>query len=224
MATPDPMGTQAAVRRDATSREGSYLSENEFLRMDNDRLQRRLAELTHAAVESNRLAHQDDLTGLPNRRQLIKRLQWGVANARQRQRQLALLFIDLDEFKGVNDRFGHAIGDQLLTIAASRITACVRSDDIACRYGGDEFVALLPNISDVSVALRIAHHVEQRMGRAYRIAGEVIRITASVGLAILPRDGDSYEELLRHADADMFGRKTARRTGILPAAIADCLR
>ena len=224
MTPPNPMEIQTACRRDAPSRESSVSSENENLKIDNDRLHRRLAELAREAVESHRLAHEDELTGLPNRRQLTKRLQWAIANARQRQRQLALLFIDLDDFKGVNDRFGHPIGDQLLTIVAARIAACVRSDDIACRYGGDEFVGLLPNISDVSVALRIAHHVEERIGRGYRIDGEEIRITASVGLAIYPRDGDSYDDLLRHADADMFSRKTARRTGILPASIADGLR
>jgi len=224
MTPPNPMRTQPAFRRDSPSLEGSICSENEVLKMDNDRLHRRLAELARTAVESHRLAHQDDLTGLPNRRQLIKRLQWAIANAREQQRQLALLFIDLDEFKGVNDRFGHAIGDQLLTIVASRIAACVRSDDIACRFGGDEFVALLPNISDVSVALRVAHHVEERIGRGYRIDGEEIRITASVGLATYPRDGESYDDLLRHADADMFGRKTARRNGVLPASIVDRLR
>lgn len=224
MATPDPMRSPSAFQRDAPSLEGTLCSENEILKLDNDRLQRRIAELARDAAESHRLAHQDDLTGLPNRRQLMNRLQWAIANARQRRLQLALLFIDLDDFKGVNDRLGHLIGDQLLTIVASRIAACVRSDDIACRYGGDEFVALLPNVSDLSVALRVAHHVEERIGRGYRIAGEEIRITASVGLAIYPCDGDCYEELLRHADADMFGRKTARRNNDLPAFIADCQR
>lgn len=224
MTSPNPQETRLAFQRNAPSLEGSVCSENEILKMDNDRLHRRLAELARTAVVAHRLAHQDDLTGLPNRRQLIKRLQWAIANARERQRQLALLFIDLDEFKGVNDRFGHSIGDQLLAIVASRIAACVRSDDIACRFGGDEFVALLPNIGDVSVALRVAHHVDERIGRGYRIDSKDIRITASVGLAIYPRDGETYDQLLSHADADMFGCKTARRNGVLPASIADCRR
>ena len=218
------LGKQFAFTGDAALSSGAARSENEVLKMDNERLLRRLAEASRVAFESHRLAHQDDLTGLPNRRLLIKRLQWAIANARQRQNQLALLFIDLDKFKAVNDRLGHRIGDQLLTFVAARIAACVRSDDLACRYGGDEFVALLPNVSDASVAVGVAHHIGERIGCAYRIDGEEIRITASVGLAVYPGDGDSYDALLRHADAVMFSRKIARRNGAMPASVADCLR
>jgi diguanylate cyclase (GGDEF)-like protein len=195
-------------------------SEIELLKLDKERLQRQLAAASRQVVEAHRLANQDGLTGLPNRRLLIKRLQWAVANARQRQRRLALLFIDLDGFKNVNDRFGHAIGDKLLTFVAARIATCVRSDDIACRYGGDEFVVLLSNISEVAIAVRIADMIAGRIGRRFQIAGIEIQISASVGLATYPDDGDSYDALLRQADAAMYRSKITRRKFASIASIA----
>jgi GGDEF domain-containing protein len=122
--------------------------ENDLLRISNEELTRALAESAQRGSEARRLAHHDVLTGLPNRRLLMERLQRELATATQKKRQLALLFIDLNDFKAVNDRHGHAVGDKLLTAVAARITSCIRTEDIACRYGGDEFVVLLSNLSN----------------------------------------------------------------------------
>jgi len=186
--------------------------ENESLRMNNERLLQRLSDVSRRAAAAQRLAHHDGLTGLPNRLLLIKQLQQAIRNAGERQSQLALLFIDLDGFKMVNDRFGHMVGDRLLTVIAARLAACVRSGDIACRYGGDEFVALLSNIDDAAIADRIAEKVRERIDRRYLIDGTIVRITASIGLAMYPADGLRYDVLLSRADTSMYRNKAARRT------------
>jgi diguanylate cyclase (GGDEF)-like protein len=184
--------------------------ENEFLRISNERLARALADALLRGTEANRLAHYDGLTGLPNRLLLMERLQAGIAEASQRQRQLALLFIDLDGFKAVNDRFGHTAGDKLLTVVATRITACIRATDIACRYGGDEFVVLLSDISDTAIAVRIAEKIRRRICRRYGIEGNEFRVTASIGLALYPSDGEHGDALLSCADASMYRSKAVR--------------
>jgi diguanylate cyclase (GGDEF)-like protein len=162
-------------------------------------------------VAAVRVAHHDSLTGLPNRLLLIRRLQRGIASAFQRQHQLALLFIDLDGFKVVNDRFGHAIADRLLTIVAARFVACVRTGDLACRYGGDEFIALLTNLKDAAVAVGIAEKIREHLGQRYMIDGNEVHITASIGVAVYPADGERYDALLNCADAAMYRDKAARR-------------
>jgi diguanylate cyclase (GGDEF)-like protein len=194
--------------------------ENEALRKTNEQLLQRLADASRRVMAAQRLAHHDGLTGLPNRLLLIKRLQQVLADAHRQKRQLALLFIDIDGFKAVNDRFGHIVGDRLLTIIAARIANCVRADDIACRYGGDEFVALLTNISDPAIAVGIADKIREHLDRRYRVDGQEVRVTASIGLAVYPADGDRYDELLRHADAAMYRSKGARRAQSAPSEIS----
>lgn len=184
---------------------------NESLRIQNERLMQSLADASRQAVAAVRVAHHDTLTGLPNRLLLIRRLQRGISNAFQRHHQLALLFIDLDGFKVVNDRFGHAVADRLLTIVAARFAACVRAGDLACRYGGDEFIALLTNIKDAAVAVGIAEKIRERLGQRYMIDGNEVHITASIGLAVYPADGERYDALLNCADAAMYRDKAARR-------------
>lgn len=189
----------------------SALRENESLRISNAQLMHALDDAARLAVAAQRVAHHDRLTGLPNRLLLIKRLQLAIKNASQRHRQLALLFMDLDGFKVVNDRFGHTIADRLLSAVAARIAACVRADDIACRYGGDEFVVLLANLKDAAIAVSIAEHIREHIGQCHSIDGKEVRITASIGLAMFPADGERYDALLNHADASMYRDKAARR-------------
>lgn len=191
---------------------GDVRRENEILKRENQKLMRKLVSVSRRAVAANRMAHHDVLTGLPNRLLLIKRLQRAIAEAFQRQMLLALLFIDLDGFKEVNDRFGHKLGDRLLSVVAARIAASVRADDVACRYGGDEFVALLANIDDPAIAVSISQKIREQIGRRYWIDGHVIQVSASIGLAIYPADGERYDVLLSHADAAMYRSKAARRT------------
>lgn len=186
--------------------------ENEILQQKNEQLMRKLVSISRRAQTANRMAHRDVLTGLPNRLLLVKRLQRAIADAFQRQTQLALMFIDLDGFKAVNDRYGHKVGDRLLAVVASRIAGSVRADDIACRYGGDEFVTLVANIDDPVIATRISQQILENISRRYCIDGHVIHITASIGIAIYPADGERYDELLSHADAKMYRSKAAPRT------------
>jgi diguanylate cyclase (GGDEF)-like protein len=185
--------------------------ENGILKQKNEQLIRRLSNVSRRALAADRLAHQDSLTGLPNRLVLIKRLQRALAVAHRQRSSLSLLFVDLDGFKRVNDRFGHRTGDLLLTVVGARIAACVRFDDIACRYGGDEFVVLLGNDEDSSVAERTARSIRESIGRRYSIEGQRLNITASIGIATYPGDGLSYDVLLGRADDAMYRDKAARK-------------
>jgi len=184
--------------------------ENECLKARNQRLVRALADAAERGTAAHHLAHHDVLTGLPNRLLLMQRLQDSIAEAFQGQRQLALLFIDLDRFKGVNDRLGHIVGDKLLTIVASRILATIRAKDIACRYGGDEFVVLLSDIGDAAIVGSIAEKIRERIDGCYGIDGNEVHISASVGFALYPAHGDHCDALLSHADASMYRSKSAR--------------
>jgi diguanylate cyclase len=184
--------------------------ENECLKARNQRLARALASAAERGSAAQHLAHHDVLTGLPNRLLLMQRLRDSIAEAFQQQRQLALLFIDLDRFKGVNDRLGHSIGDKLLVIVASRILAAIRAKDIACRYGGDEFVVLLSDIGDVATVDSIAGKIRERIDGCYGIDDKEVHISASVGFALYPAHGDHCDALLSHADASMYRSKSAR--------------
>jgi diguanylate cyclase len=183
----------------------------ERMKVENDRLGHSLEAASRRALAVQRIALHDGLTGLPNRRFLIERLQGAIAIAGERHRHVALLFIDLDGFKGVNDGFGHAVADRLLAVIARRIAACVRAEDIACRYGGDEFVALLTNLGDPAIATAVSQKIRDHIAESYTIAGHEIRITASIGLSVYPDHGDRFDALLNHADVAMYRDKSARR-------------
>lgn len=207
----DALGALAAVEEQLCGVRRS----NQRLRMSNARLMQALAAAKVRETEARRLAHHDDLTGLPNRLLLGQRLRHEIEQAFQGKRQLALLFIDIDGFKTVNDRLGHAAGDKLLTLVASRITACVRADDIVCRYGGDEFVVLLPGIQDAAIAAAIVETIRERIDGHYEAGDQGIHISASIGLALYPTDGEHCDALLDCADAAMYRSKDAcvRRPG-----------
>jgi len=208
---PGPLADALHALAIARKRLIDAMLENESLRISNDKLMHTLDDAARLAVAAQRVAHHDRLTGLPNRLLLVKRLQLAIKSAAERHRQLALLFIDLDGFKVVNDRFGHMVADRLLSGVAARITACVRGDDVACRYGGDEFVVLLTNLDDAKCAVRIAAQIRERIGLPYSFDGNEICVTASIGLAAYPADGECYEVLLSCADASMYRDKVARR-------------
>jgi len=206
-------GSFAESRRepgDVQARLEVALQVQERLRAENARLLRSLESASRRAATAQRIARHDNLTGLPNRLFLIERLRGAIAAAGLRRRRLALLFIDLDGFKAVNDRFGHAVADRLLTAVGSRIAACVRTDDIACRYGGDEFVILLTNLGDTSFAFGVSQKIREHIAETYTIDGHEIRISASIGLAVYPDEGDRWDALLSHADAAMYRDKAAR--------------
>ena len=185
--------------------------ENNGLRKNNEHLMKALDDASRRAVAAVRVAQHDGLTGLPNRLLLIRRLQLAIWHAADRQGELALLFIDLDGFKSVNDRYGHRVADRLLSAAGARIAAGIRAQDLACRYGGDEYVVLLSSLNGAATAGKIAEKIRRDIGRCYSIDGLKIEIGASIGLAVYPRDGVRHDTLLQHADAAMFRDKAARR-------------
>jgi diguanylate cyclase (GGDEF)-like protein len=161
--------------------------------------------------EIEHLAMHDALTGLPNRRLLEDRLGQGLALSRRDGQPLAVAYIDLDGFKGVNDRLGHAAGDLLLQDAARRILEGVREHDTVCRMGGDEFVLLLPVLRHEEEAEHIVQRVLQSLRRPYSLAGGAVQVTASAGLALYPVDAHDGEALLRLADAALYQAKAAGR-------------
>ncbi|MDC8760677.1 diguanylate cyclase domain-containing protein [Janthinobacterium fluminis] len=155
------------------------------------------------------LAQHDMLTGLPNRALFSDRLQLALAGARRDHRQLALLFIDLDLFKPVNDQLGHRTGDLLLQDVAQRLLDCVRESDSAARVGGDEFVVLLRSIDNAEAALGVAEKIRHSLSRPYLVASHALRISASIGVALFPEHGGDEIELSKHADIAMYRAKRA---------------
>jgi diguanylate cyclase (GGDEF)-like protein/PAS domain S-box-containing protein len=153
------------------------------------------------------LAYYDALTDLPNRVLLFDRLHQALKTARRDKTQLALLFLDLDEFKAVNDKFGHNIGDQLLQEAATRILACMRESDTAARMGGDEFVILLPGIEGKRDATIVAEKIRNALARPYELSGSSLRLGSSIGIAVYPAQGAEEKTLLNKADAAMYCAK-----------------
>jgi diguanylate cyclase (GGDEF)-like protein len=157
------------------------------------------------------LARYDALTGLINRTLFSDRLESAVARARRDGSVVALMFLDLDGFKDVNDRLGHAVGDALLRQVAERIVACVRESDTVARLGGDEFTVILEGGQRVEDAGRVATKILRSVADPYRVGGEDIVITTSMGIAAFPLDGETAEDLLKGADIAMYSAKDAGR-------------
>ena len=156
-------------------------------------------------------AHFDALTGLPNRQLCHDRLQQALAQARRDEHQMAVLFLDLDGFKSINDSMGHPSGDRLLCEAASRLSACLRDSDTVARLGGDEFVVILPRVIGATEIETVANNIMTALARPFQIADNDVFVTASIGLTMYPEDGSTVEELLRKADAAMYNAKDAGR-------------
>jgi diguanylate cyclase (GGDEF)-like protein len=180
------------------------LCEIDTLRSINGRLIRQVAELTEREAQAQQQADRDGLTGLFNRRKLGELLETAVADALTHGQRVGVLFIDLDGFKGVNDAHGHSVGDKLLTTVASRIAARARTGDFVCRYGGDEFVVILPRVADRSAALQVADSIRNRVALPYRIDGAELQVTAAIGAAIYPDQAANSVELLELADESMY--------------------
>ncbi|CAN5493676.1 hypothetical protein BH11PSE11_BH11PSE11_30310 [soil metagenome] len=169
-----------------------------------------ITERKHAEEHIRRLGHFDSLTGLPNRTLLADRFNHDLSMAQRNSGNLALLFIDLDHFKNVNDSLGHRIGDALLMEVAKRMKAVVREEDTISRQGGDEFVIVLPGIA----ADGAAHAAEKLLltaSQPYSIEGHELNITPSIGIAIYPTDGADFDALAQRADAAMYRAKSAGR-------------
>ena len=157
------------------------------------------------------LAHYDSLTGLPNRALLADRLRVAINRAARQAKRLAVLFVDLDRFKAINDSLGHDIGDHLLKTVAERMQASVRSVDTVSRVGGDEFVVLLSEIETAEDAARVAQKIIDGLSQPYQIEKHELLLTGSVGICIYPDNGTEPSILLRNADASMYTAKEAGR-------------
>lgn len=168
--------------------------------------ERKIAELTMRHV-----AAHDALTGLPNRARLKEDLMAAMARATRHGRQLAVLFMDLDRFKMINDSLGHSVGDQLLVSVSQRLRDCVRDTDAVFRHGGDEFVVLLEDLQHGEYAGKVADMVTAAMNRPFDVQGIALHSSASVGVSIYPRDGEDVETLLKNADIAMYRAKDLGR-------------
>jgi diguanylate cyclase (GGDEF)-like protein len=190
-------------QRDELGQLGHHLNEVR------ERLLALFAELEGKNAELHMRAMFDDLTGLPNRSLFRELAQHQISAARRAQGQLAVLFIDLDRFKQVNDTLGHAAGDDLLLAVSRRMSATLRESDVVCRLGGDEFVALLTQAEGPEAVLAIAERLLGEIGRPVPLpkAGAEAQVSASIGIAMFPRDGDDVDALVQHADLAMFSVK-----------------
>ena len=174
---------------------------------ERDRLESELHAAHRTKEEFRNLANHDDLTGLPNRSLLHDRLGLAIAHAHRQASHLALLFLDLDDFKTVNDSFGHAFGDRLLVELATRLRSSVRGGDTVARFGGDEFVVLLDGVTGAEDAAHVATKVQSAVQAPFRHDDHEISIGASIGVSVYPGNGCSPDELVTSADANMYRDK-----------------
>jgi diguanylate cyclase (GGDEF)-like protein/PAS domain S-box-containing protein len=158
-----------------------------------------------------RIAHYDSITGLPNRVLFLDRLKHEIKKSQRAQLPLALMFIDLDDFKEINDTLGHDMGDMLLKDAAKRLSACVRETDTVARMGGDEFTIILSELDDSEIVERVVQNIRQRFAEAFHLGGQLSYVTASIGITLLPKDGTEMEDLLKNADQAMYAAKRQGR-------------
>jgi len=176
--------------------------------MERYRMQQEAALAARSVVaRMSHLAQHDFLTGLPNRLLLNDRITQAIAQARRYEHRLALLFLDVDHFKEINDSLGHAIGDRLLQSIAERLVACVRRSDTVSRQGGDEFVVLLTQIAQKQDAAVIAAKLLTALDRPHRIAEHELHTTASIGIGIFPDDAADVQTLIKSADTAMYAAK-----------------
>lgn len=197
--------------------EDARLQHEQFLEQSkhSHSIQRKIeAQLFENQQRLDRLAHHDQLTGLPNRHFLSEHLPVALEESRKTKLPLAVMFLDLDRFKHINDTHGHEIGDKLLQHVAQRIRECVRADDIIVRMGGDEFVVLLKNIRSLNQANETAARIVKHVSGPVEIAGKPIVTTASIGLSLFPRDGEDVGALLRHSDTAMYQAKDSGRNNV----------
>ncbi len=172
------------------------------------------AERERAEARIKYLATHDSLTGLPNRSMFNQLLSFSIANARRYQRQCAVLFIDLDRFKLINDSLGHGAGDKLLVEIAARLNGVVRASDVVARLGGDEFVVLLNEIAGSEQAVAVAHSLLTAFSKPLDLSGHECRITGSIGIAMFPDDGTDEQTLMKNADIAMYLAKAEGKNDV----------
>lgn len=198
---------------------GVFEETTTILREDADRepavvhLLKDVTQLKASQAQIKRLAYYDSLTGLPNRALFMDRLIASLNVCRDGQRPAAVLFVDLDQFKVVNDTLGHSAGDQLLQVVARRLEGCLRQSDVVARFGGDEFVISVSDLGSGGQETEIAGKLLKVLAQPMEIGGENFNCSASIGIALFPRDGEDAETLLKHADVAMYQAKAQGRNG-----------
>lgn len=184
------------------------------LKRINAQLEEEIIERKQAEERANELAIRDPLTGLFNRRSLIEHLEHALSLSLRHGKRFALLFLDLDKFKAINDTHSHEIGDKLLRDVAARINESIRESDIAARLGGDEFVILLEALTSFDDISHVADKISRALAAEYRIDGMTIQSSASIGIAIYPEDGGDVRAMMKNADLAMYHAKQSQRGGI----------
>ena len=177
---------------------------NESLRRVNEALEKDVSEVEH-------LAFHDPLTGLPNRLLFNDRLTMALSQSRRHQRRLATFFMDLDNFKTINDSFGHTVGDEVLRMVADRLRTCVREEDTLARFGGDEFILLVTGILSERDLVTVSEKILDTIRVPFRVEGRELSVTISVGASVFPMDGETPELLVRNADIAMYRSKQQGR-------------
>ena len=157
--------------------------------------------------ETRQITLHDALTGLPNRVLFEQRLEHGLIQAKRHSWKLAVLFIDIDKFKSINDTYGHDMGDKVLLMVANRLQSSVREEDMVCRWGGDEFVCLLLDVKQEANVTLLAEKMVNRIAEACEFNGTVLSIRPSMGIAIYPADGETADILFKSADTAMYKAK-----------------
>ena len=160
------------------------------------------------------MAQYDALTHLPNRALFNDRLQQAIISAQRNKIRLAVMFIDLDKFKPVNDTYGHGVGDLLLKEVAVRIQNCLRESDTAARIGGDEFVILLPTIETKPNARKVGEKILHALNQPFELAGHTLQISSSIGIAVYPEHGRNEKLLIKSADIAMYHAKQGGRNNV----------
>jgi len=182
------------------------------------RLLQQIERLRRELVQARRLACHDSLTGLPNRALMLDRLKQALSQAARQRKGVGVLFIDLDDFKRVNDVLGHSTGDAVLQHVATRLLSCIRACDTACRYGGDEFIILLPQMRGKDEVEKVRQKILHHLSQPHRLGSEVVVVRASIGSAVFGRDAANCEDLIAAADAAMYRAKRLPRRVEAPRA------
>jgi diguanylate cyclase len=211
---------QAADKREETRRSASLrrtdtethlLEANQHLVVAAVHSQTQVEAAEHATLQMSIKAERDFLTGLPNRALLTDRLAQAIALAIRHCKRLAVLYVDLDNFKDINDSFGHSVGDQLLQAAAKRLEQCIRHSDTVSRQGGDEFVVLLSEVDSAQDAACVSEKLIKAMAKPHLFGGHELNVTLSIGISLFPDDAGDAETLLTNADTAMYHAKRVGR-------------
>ena len=202
---------QGALERHQSLLEDQVDQRTRELTWTNENLEKQISIRKQVEKSLKHLAHHDTLTNLPNRLLLDARMEHAIKHARRNQGQLAVLFLDLDNFKHINDSLGHATGDRVLQHVTRRLLSITREDDTIARLGGDEFVLLMEEIRDTTDVICLAQKILDKINERFEINGQSIFIGCSIGISLYPQDGDRGETLLRNADAAMYRTKDEGR-------------